>query len=261
MSKGKLMIWLAWLIILSLGGCQTDSKKSAYTLFQSLPSDVTGVKFINKITTSDSINVLSYEYLYNGGGVGIGDFNNDSLPDMFFSGNMVPCRLYVNKKGFVFEDVTDKSGIDTKGIWSYGVSIIDINQDGWQDIYLCTGGMKNRDKDITPNKLYINQGNLTFVESAEEYGLAVRGESIQATFLDYDRDGDLDMFLMKGGGFEKSAITPFPIVNNGSSRNTDRLYKNDFDSISGHPHFTDVSAKAGILLEGFGLGVSVLDIN
>ena len=251
----------AWLIILWLSGCQTDSEKSADTLFQSLSSDLTGVKFINKITTSDSINVLSYEYLYNGGGVGIGDFNNDSLPDMFFSGNMVPCRLYINKKEFVFEDITDKSGIDTKGIWSYGVSIIDINQDGLQDIYLCTGGMKNRDKDITPNKLYINQGNLKFVESAEKYGLAIPGESIQATFLDYDRDGDLDMFLMKGGGFEKSAITPFPIVNNGSSRNTDRLYRNDVDSVSGHPHFMDVSAQAGILLEGFGLGVSVLDIN
>ncbi len=261
MRKGKLVISLAWLMILWLSGCQTDSKKSADTLFQSLPSGETGVKFINKITTSDSINVLSYEYLYNGGGVGIGDFNNDSLPDMFFSGNMVPCRLYVNNKEFVFEDITDKSGIDTKDIWSYGVSVIDINQDGWQDIYLCTGGMKNRDKDITPNKLYINQGNLTFVESAEKYGLDIRGESIQSTFLDYDRDGDLDMFLMKGGGFEKSAITPFPIVNNGSSRNTDRLYKNDFDSISGHPRFTDVSAEAGILLEGFGLGVSVLDIN
>ena len=105
------------------------------------------------------------------------------------------------------------------------------------------------------------KGNLTFVESAAEYGLAVKGESIQSTFLDYDRDGDLDMFLMKGGGFEKSAITPFPILKDGSSRNTDRLFRNDFDPASGHPNFTDVSREAGILLEGFGLGVSVLDIN
>ena len=174
---------------------------------------------------------------------------------------MVPCRLYVNKKDFVFEDLTEKSGIDTKDIWAYGVSIVDINQDGWQDIYLCTGGMKNRDEDVTSNKLYVNQGNLTFVESAAAYGLAVKGESIQSTFLDYDRDGDLDMFLMKGGGFEKSAITPFPILKDGTSRNTDRLFRNDFDAASGHPKFTDVSREAGILLEGFGLGVSVLDIN
>ena len=161
----------------------------------------------------------------------------------------------------MFEDITEKSGIDTRDIWSYGVSIIDINQDRLPDIYLCTGGMKNRDKDVTTNKLYINKGHLTFVEAAEEYGLAVAGESIQATFLDYDLDGDLDMFLMKGGGFEKSAITPFPIVKDGSSRNTDKLFRNDFDNGSGHPYFTDVSNEAGIVLEGFGLGVSVLDIN
>ena len=238
-----MMLLLSFLIIF-FGRCQNDFHKPVDTLFKSLPAELTGIKFNNKITTSDSINVLSYEYLYNGGGVGIADFNNDSLPDIFFSGNMVPCRLYINQKDFVFEDLTEKSGIDTKGIWAYGVSIIDINQDGWQDIYLCTGGMKNRDKDVTPNKLYINKGDLTFVESAEEYGLAVPGESIQATFLDYDRDGDLDMFLMKGGGFEKSAITPFPIVSNGTSRNTDRLYRNDFDNASGHPHFTDVSCRS-----------------
>ena len=261
MGKEKLMELPFFLLFLLLASCQSNFQKPVDTLFQSLPSSETGVRFNNKLTTDDSVNVLSYEYLYNGGGVGIADFNKDSLPDIFFSGNMVPCRLYINRKNFVFEDLTEKSGIDTKDIWAYGVSIVDINQDGWQDIYLCTGGMKNRDKDVTPNKLYINKGNLTFVESAEEYGLAIRGESIQSTFLDYDRDGDLDMFLMKGGGFEKSAITPFPILKDGSSRNTDRLFRNDFDPASGHPKFTDVSREAGILLEGFGLGVSVLDIN
>jgi enediyne biosynthesis protein E4 len=261
MGKEKLMEWPFFLLFLLLSCCQSDPKRTVEPLFESLSSDVTGIRFNNKITTDDSVNVLSYEYLYNGGGVGIADFNNDSLPDVFFSGNMVSSRLYINREHFVFEDITEKSGIDTKDIWAYGVSVIDINQDGWQDIYLCTGGMKNRDADVTSNKLYINKGNLTFVESAEEYGLAVTGESIQSTFLDYDRDGDLDMFLMKGGGFEKSAITPFPISNDGSSRNADRLLRNDFDNTSGHPVFTDVSKVAGILLEGFGLGVSVLDIN
>lgn len=261
MGKNLFFVLPVIVIIQLSSGCRSDSSKKTDHLFELMPSGSTSVKFNNIITTDDSINVLSYEYLYNGGGVGIGDFNNDSLPDIFFSGNMVPCRLYVNHKDFVFEDVTGKSGIDTKGIWAYGVSIIDINQDGWQDIYLCTGGMVNRDKDISPNKLYINQGNLTFVESAREYGLDERGESIQAVFFDYDRDEDLDMFLMKGGGFEKSAITPFPIMRDGKSRNTDKLYRNDFDKALGHPRFTDVSKAAGILLEGFGLGVSVLDVN
>src|SRR5688572_25703763 len=181
MGKEKLMGLPFFLLFLMLAGCRSDFQKPD-TLFQSLSSDETGVQFNNKLTTDDSVNVLSYEYLYNGGGVGIGDFNKDSLPDIFFSGNMVRCRLYVNRKDFVFEDLTEKSGIDTKDIWAYGVSIVDINQDGWQDIYLCTGGMKNRDQDVTSNKLYVNQGNLTFVESAEQYGLAIRGESIQSTF-------------------------------------------------------------------------------
>jgi enediyne biosynthesis protein E4 len=219
------------------------------------------VEFKNEITTSDSLNILSYEYLYNGGGVGIGDFNNDGIPDIFFSGNMVSCRLYINHGNFIFEDVTKKSGINTKGVWAYGVSVVDINQDGWMDIYLCAGGKKNINKDVSSNKLYINKGDLTFEESSLQYGVAAAGESIQATFFDYDRDGDLDMYLLKGGGFEKSAITPYPILRDGSSRNTDRLYRNDFDQALSHAHFTNVSKEAGILLEGFGLGVSVLDIN
>ncbi len=230
-------------------------------MFSLLPSDSTGIKFKNTITTNEQINILSYEYLYNGGGVGIGDFNNDGLPDIFFSGNMVPSKLYINHGNFVFEDYTAKSGIDTKGTWAYGVSVVDINKDRIQDIYLCAGGKENIAKDVTSNKLYINKGDLTFVESADQYGLSASGESIQATFFDYDRDGDLDMFLLKGGGFEKSAITPYPILKDGSSRNTDKLYRNDYDETLGHARFTNVSKEAGILLEGFGLGVSVLDIN
>jgi enediyne biosynthesis protein E4 len=230
-------------------------------LFERVPAQTSGVTFSNTITTSDSFNILTYEYLYNGGGVGIGDFNNDSLPDVFFSGQMVACKLFLNQGNFAFNDITEKAGINTKGIWAYGVSVIDINQDGWLDIYLCTGGKANITGDVTTNKLFINNKDLTFKESAAEYGLTVGGESIQAAFFDYDRDGDLDMYLLKGGGFEKSAITPFPIARDGSSRNTDRLYRNDFDPLLGHAHFTNVSKEAGILIEGFGLGVSILDVN
>src|SRR5688572_33498526 len=129
MRKQCLTLLTFVLCISLLTGCTPGMKQSTETLFALLPSNQTGIKFNNKITTSDSVNVLSYEYLYNGGGVGIGDFNNDSLPDVFFTGNMVPCKLYINKKNFRFEDVTEKSRINTEGIWSYGVSIIDINQD------------------------------------------------------------------------------------------------------------------------------------
>jgi hypothetical protein len=236
-----------------------SSTESQDKLFQHLSPEHTHVTFANTIEENDSINILNYEYLYNGGGVGIADFNNDDLPDIFFSGNMVPSRLYVNAGNFLFKDITLQSGIDTRGNWVYGVSIVDINQDGWQDIYLSVGGIGN--EDMFPNKLYINKGDLTFEESSEEYGLDDFGESIQAAFLDYDNDGDLDMYLLTGGGFEKSAITSRPILKDGAGRNTDRLYRNDFDKLLGHPVFTNVSAEAGILIEGFGLGVSILDVN
>ncbi|MCB0570249.1 MAG: VCBS repeat-containing protein [Phaeodactylibacter sp.] len=242
---------------LVLCGCRQNGPSDA--LFELIPARVSGITFSNEITTSDSVNILNYEYLYNGGGIGVGDFNQDGLPDLFFSGNQVPCRLYLNKGGFRFEDITAQSGINTESVWAYGVSVEDINQDGLPDIYLCAGGMGNKDQ--FPNKLYINQGNLTFQEKALEYGLADAGESIQAAFLDYDRDGDLDLYLLTGGGFERSAIDLRPILSNGSARNTDRLYRNDRHEALGHAFFTDVSREAGILHEGFGLGVSVIDVN
>lgn len=238
-------------------GCTSETDKEL--LFQPIGVNVSGINFNNRITESDSINILSYEYLYNGGGVGIGDFNNDGLADVFLTGNQVKSHLYVNRGDFVFKDITKKSGINTKNKWCTGVSVIDINQDGYDDIYLSIGGMGN--KSTYPNLLYINNGDLTFTESAQAYGLADKGESIQSLFFDYDLDGDLDMYLLTGGGFEKSAINIRPILNEGQSRNTDRLYRNDFNKERNHPVFTDVSEESGISIEGFGLGVSVLDAN
>lgn len=246
--------FLLWTLILS---CSETSEGN--TLFQLLSSKETGVGFVNKINTSDSVNLLTYEYLYNGGGVGVGYFNTDSLPDLIFSANMEKSRIYLNKGSLRFDDITDESGIDTADKWCTGVSVVDINSDGLDDIYIGVGGMGN--KDDFPNLLYINQGNTTFVESAKEYGLADMGESIQAIFFDYDRDGDLDMYLLTGGGFEHSAIAVRPMVANGNYRNTDRLYRNDFNELLGHPVFTDVSREAGINFEGFGLGVSTIDAN
>ena len=235
-----------------------DNKKSE-TLFERLSASYTGIDFENTITTNDSINILNYEYLYNGGGVGVGDFNNDNLPDVFFSGNLTSGKLYLNKGALKFEDITSASGIDTSGKWTTGVSVIDVNQDGYDDVYLSVGGMGNKSE--FPNLLYINNGDLTFTEAAVEYGLADQGESIQAVFFDYDLDGDLDMYLLTGGGFENSAISVRAMQTNGTARNTDRLYRNDYDDKLGHPVFTNVSAEAGITFEGFGLGVSVLDAN
>jgi len=235
-----------------------DNKKSE-TLFERLSASYTGIDFENTITTNDSINILNYEYLYNGGGVGVGDFNNDNLPDVFFSANLTSGKLYLNKGALKFEDITSTSGIDTSGKWTTGVSVIDVNQDGYDDIYLSVGGMGNKSE--FPNLLYINNGDLTFTEAAAEYGLADQGESIQAVFFDYDLDGDLDMYLLTGGGFENSAISVRAMQTNGTARNTDRLYRNDYNDKLGHPVFTNVSAEAGITFEGFGLGVSVLDAN
>jgi len=248
---------------------KVNSFKYQNTLFELLDPDSIKIHFINSIAISDSINILNYEYLYNGGGVGVGDFDNDGLPDLFFVGNTVSCRVYLNKfiKGKLsFEDVTETSGINNKenSGFVFGVSVIDINQDGWQDIYLSIGGpgLASRYK----NKLFINQGlnkenHPFFMEMAAEYGLADNGFSIQATFFDYDHDGDLDMYLLRTSSFERSPSSPLPIIKDGSAKSTDRLYRNDPNIQFNHPVFTDVSKDAGILEEGFGLGVSLLDIN
>lgn len=259
------------MMLLVLVGCESyEQAKSSNTLFKLLPADSTGIYFVNRIVPDDTINILTYEYLYNGGGVAVADFNNDGFQDIFFAGSQAPHKLYLNKgkssgqRTFSFEDVTRDSGITHDRNWAFGVSVIDVNQDGWQDIYVSVGGPGNMNR--FPNKLFVHQGlnasgQPVFREMADEYRLADKGHSIQALFFDYDRDGDLDMYLLTGGGFERSPNNPSPIVADGSSVNTDRLYRNDFSQEAGHPVFTDVSKEAGILHEGYGLGVSLLDIN
>jgi enediyne biosynthesis protein E4 len=267
--KFKLLTILLILAGAVITGCtrnknSTKNQIEKNTLFQLVSPDTSGIRFANNITSSDTVNLFSFEYMYNGGGIGIGDFNKDGLSDIFFCGNQVPSRLYINKGNFHFEDITTTAGISISRGCPFGVSVVDINQDGLPDIYVSVGGPGL--EDVYPNKLFINQGpdkngKAHFSEMANEYGLADSGQSIQAVFFDYDHDGDLDMYQLTGGGFDKSPNVPAPIIKDGSAKNTDRLYRNDFNKSLGHPVFTNVSKQAGIVEEGFGLGVSLIDIN
>ncbi|QIP11152.1 VCBS repeat-containing protein [Spirosoma aureum] len=248
--------------------------------FERLTTEQTGIDFANTITETDSLNVLEFEYMFNGGGVGIGDFNGDGLSDVFFAGNQVSSRLYLNKGDFKFEDITRQAGVGTK-FWCTGVAVADINQDGRQDIYVSTiHPDRNR---VVPNLLFLNQGNNAagtpqFKEVAREVGLADSSYSSQATFLDYDRDGDLDVFLLTNAleAYNRNNVTG--PRNDGSAKSRDKLFRNDGQVVVYKaqgansqansptppgllPHFTDVSEQAGLLHEGWGLGVVVNDVN
>ena len=250
----------ALLLLIVLHACRQKEQ-----LFTNIDAADSGIQFANTIQESQSLSVLNYEYIFNGGGVGIGDFNNDSLPDIYFTGNMVDNALYLNRGDFRFEDVTKQSGAAGNAKWSKGVAIVDINNDGWQDIYVCAAvasdSMQRR------NLLYINNGvakgqiHPTFTESAAIYGLDDDGNGHMAAFFDYDRDGDLDVYLLQND-LDGTYPNEFrPIRKDGSWPNTDKLLQNNFDTTRGHAFFTDVSKQAGILTEGHGLGLAINDIN
>ena len=235
------------------------------TLFQRVPSAHSGITFNNNMVENDSINPLDMTNLYNGGGVGIGDFNGDGLPDIYFTGSLVSNKLYLNKGDFTFDDITDVAGVGGKGDWYRGVAVVDINNDGWPDIYVCAtiiGDPAHR-----KNLLYINQGLDKggiphFKEMAAEYGLDATTFSTMAAFFDYDNDGDLDMFLAVN--VIPKGVNPGqfrPVIKDGSFPSTGRLYRNDWNDSLKHPVFTDVSRQAGILQEGYSHGVTIADLN
>ena len=249
---------IAYLFILLFfyASCSQQKQK---TLFSRMPAERTGIHFNNLIKEDDSTSSFIDEFGYMGGGVGIGDFNNDGLKDIFFTGNQTSCRLYLNKGNNQFEDVTEKAGL-TSHIWATGVSIVDINNDGFDDIYVCVFGKNLLQR--SKNLLFVNQRNGTFQEKAEEYGLATSDYSTQAVFFDYDKDGDLDMYLTNYLLNGPNANTVFTKDLSGHSIANDRLFRNDGDSKGlGHPVFTDVSAAAGIRDCGYGLGVVASDLN
>ncbi len=251
--------------ILCLLSALVSSCNKNKTLFQPVSSDHSGIHFDNSIPDNDSFNIMKYQNVYNGGGVGIGDFNNDGLQDIYFTGNMVSNKLYLNKGGFSFQDITTEADVAGNGEWCRGVAVVDINNDGWMDIYVCA--TMKRDPSKRRNLLYINQGADKngiphFKEMAAEYGLNDTTHSTMAAFFDYDNDGDLDMYLtvneIRPG---ENADLFRPIVKNGSAPSTGRLYRNDWNDSLKHPVFTDVSKQAGITIEGYGHDVTIADIN
>lgn len=245
--------------------CISVACKKSPQLFKQVRAEQSGIQFNNLVKESPELNILNYEYMYNGGGVGIGDFNKDSLPDIYFTGNLVANKLYLNKGNLQFEDITEAAGVSGNGKWCKGVSIIDINQDGWDDIYVCAAVLP--DSNARRNLLYVNQGldsktgKPIFKDLAEEYGLDDASNTHMAAFFDYDNDGDLDVYLLIND-LDGTYPNEFrPIRTDGSWPNTDKLLQNNWDSVKGHGVYTDVSSKAGILIEGHGLGVNIADIN
>lgn len=243
--------------------CFFSCKKA--TLFEQIPSSHSNIDFNNKIVENDSINPLDVVNVYNGGGVGVGDFNNDGLQDLYFTGNRVPNRLYINRGDFKFEDVTEKAGVGGMGRWGRGVSIIDVNNDGLMDIYVCNTIYK--DPARRRNLLYINQGIDKdgiphFKEMAREYGLDINVESTMAAFFDYDNDGNPDMYLTVNEA--NQTYYPNRFGGNrtkGPDASRGRLFHNEWDARLKHPVFRDVSARAGINLEGYGHAATIVDIN
>ncbi len=265
-------------VLLACAGCrQAAEDLPAEQMFTSLPGKVTGVTFENRLQFRQDFNIYTYRNFYNGGGVAIGDINRDGLPDLFLSANMEPNRLYLNQGDFRFVDITEQAGVGGSGSWSTGVAMADVNGDGWLDIYVCNSG--DVDGARRENELFINRGLdpteggtgtmpvPVFDEQAAAYGLADAGLSTHAAFFDYDKDGDLDLYLLNNSF---RAIGSFDLRRNEREKRDsvggDKLFRNDLvrDGVRRQdPVFTDVSADAGIYgsVIGFGLGITVGDLD
>lgn len=254
------MMKYAWILILLpfllFNSCQSNS-----TLFEHLDASKTGISFENRLTETESSNILAYEYFYNGGGVAVGDFNNDGLSDVYFTGNQVSNKLYLNKGNLHFEDITQQADVEGRiEGWKTGVTLADVNADGWLDIYVCYSG--NFPPEKRKNQLFINNGaksgkQVGFTEQAEAYGIADTGYSTQGLFFDYDTDGDLDLFVLNHNlrGYQRKEAAYLKKEFDPDAG--DRLYRND------RGLFTDVTREAGIISNalGFGLGIATGDFN
>ncbi|MBS1507111.1 MAG: VCBS repeat-containing protein [Bacteroidetes bacterium] len=248
-------VFFACAVMISCSSDKSIEREGNY-LFTKLSAGQTNIDFVNRLQFDSYFNIYTYRNFYNGGGVALGDINNDGLIDIYFSANQLPNKLYLNKGNFTFEDITEKAGVAGNKAWSTGVSMADVNGDGWLDIYVCNSGDVKGDN--RENELFINNGDMTFKESAKEYNLADRGFSTHAAFFDYDNDGDLDVYILNNS---------YQSIGSFNLRKNERGVRNE---LGGHKlmrndnnHFKDVSVEAGIYgsIIAFGLGVTVGDIN
>ncbi len=253
-------LFFSALIILLFAGCNTKKQADVPVLFNVLQQDVTGLNFNNAVKPTEAFNMFKYMYFYNGGGIGAGDFNNDGKTDLFFAANQTPNKLYLNEGNLHFKDVTAAAAIPSDGAWSTGVSVVDINNDGLLDIYVCRVG--NFEILHSKNQLLVCKGIKNGVpfykDEAAAYGLDFSGFSTQAAFFDYDQDGDLDMYLLNHSIHQNSSFAPRSnFKNTYSTLSGDRMYRNDGN------HFTDVTKQSGINSTeiGYGLGIAISDIN
>ena len=242
-----------FLILIFCTGCQTEKSKR----FELTHLSATGIAFENTLTYTEEFNPYTYRNFYNGAGVALGDINNDGLLDIYFTGNIVDNKLFLNKGNWQFEDITATAGVACKDVWSTGATFVDINADGYLDLYVCKSGKPGGERRY--NELFINQGDNTFVEKAKEYGLAVEGLSVHAAFLDYDKDGDLDCYILNNsirsvGGYDLiKGQREIPDPND----NGNKFFENQ------NGKFIDVTAEVGMFTSaiGFGLGITVSDFN
>ena len=246
MNKAVVLILLGFVIF----SCSKESE-----LFTNPDIEKTGVSFQNTLTATEDMNILDSLYFYNGGGLAIGDINNDGLPDIYFSGNQVKNQLYLNKGGLQFENITETAGVAGNSDWNTGAVMADINGDGLLDIYVCAVvGLNGLDGN---NELFINNGDGTFTERAAEYGLDLDTFSSSAAFLDYDLDGDLDIYILNHAVHTQTSFGKADLRYKRNAQTGDRLMRNDGDN------FTDVSEEAGIYggMNSYGLGIAVSDFN
>ncbi len=240
-------------VVVAIAGICLSCDRSK-SIFQPLPARKTGIDFNNRIQEDSHHNVYQFMNFYTGAGVAVGDINNDGLIDLYFSGNMETGRLYLNKGDLKFQEITREAGLENSR-WGTGATMVDINQDGWLDIYVCVSG--GDEPSQRSNILFVNNGDNTFDERAVQYGIADQRQTQHAAFFDYDLDGDLDLFLIiNPAAYEQKVNVVKPRDTDGSAVSTDVLYRNNGDFT-----FTDVSREAGILIEGYSLGVGISDIN
>ncbi len=263
MNSGKIFLGAmigfslaGWAGCLSHGTSDGAGTSAGAHLFHRLDTADTGLNFVNVVQDGEQFNVLTYRNFYNGGGVAIGDINNDGLSDIFLTANMDDNRLYLNRGNWQFEDITAQARVAGIRAWSTGVTMADVNADGWLDIYVCNSGdVEGDDKE---NELFLNNGDLTFTEQAASYQLADQGFSTHASFFDYDQDGDLDCYVLNNSFKDPERMDIYKQTRDElDPYGGDKLYRND-DNI-----FTDVTTEAGIYNSpiGFGLGCSVSDLN